>query len=77
MANKPIHIVSNQKNGWDTKKEGAKRASKHFKTKAEAQKAANEQGRREKVEVIPHKKNGKFQKDGRSSYGNDPSSSKG
>lgn len=77
MGNEPIHVVPNKKKGWDTKRAKAKRASKHFETKAEAQEAANIQGRKDKVEVIPHKKNGKFQKSGRSSYGNDPQESEG
>lgn len=77
MAKKDIHIVPNKKGGWDTKREGAKRASKHFETKAEAEKSADAQGRKAKVEVKPHKKNGKFQKSGRNSYGKDPYPPKG
>ncbi|CEA14564.1 DUF2188 domain-containing protein [Methanobacterium formicicum] len=71
MPKKNIHIVKGEK-GWDVKREGAPKASKNFDTKAEAQKYANKQGQKDKVEVIPHKKDGKFQKTGRSSFGNDP-----
>lgn len=70
MSKKNIHIVKGEK-GWDVKREKAERASKNFNTKEEAQKYAEELGKKDKVEVIPHKKDGKFQKNGRSSYGND------
>jgi hypothetical protein len=77
MPKKNIHIVKGKKEGWDIKREGAAKASKNFDTKAEAEKYADAQGRKDKVEVIPHTKNGKFQKSGRNSYGNDPRKSKG
>ncbi len=67
---KAIHVVADKKGGWNTKKDNAKRASKHFDTKDEAGKAAKDQGQREKTEVITHKKNGRIQR--RESYGNDP-----
>lgn len=77
MCLRKISIIKEKKEGWDVKKEGAKKASKNFDTKAEAEKYANEQGKKDKVEVIPHDKKGKFQKRGRNSYGNDPYPPKG
>jgi hypothetical protein len=70
-----IHTVHNPEGGWDNKKENAKRSSGHFDTKAEAEKAARDQGLKEKVEVLTHNMDGKIAK--RNSYGNDPSESKG
>jgi len=77
VPKKNIHIVKGKKEGWDVKREEAKKASKNFGTKAEAEEYAKKQGKKDKVEVIPHDKRGKFQKRGRNSYGNDPVSSKG
>jgi hypothetical protein len=70
MAKKNIHIVKG-KEGWDVKRENAKKATKNFDKKEDAQKYAEKLGKKDKVEVIPHKEDGKFQKSGRSSYGND------
>lgn len=67
---KSIHVVHNPKGGWDTKKDNAKKASKHFDTKKEAGESAKKQGKREKTEVITHNKKGKIER--RESYGNDP-----
>jgi len=67
---KAIHVVPNPDGGWDSKKDNAERASGHFETKAEAEKAAREQARREKTEIIIHDKKGRIKE--RDSYGNDP-----
>lgn len=70
-----IHTVHNPNGGWDNKKDNAKRASRHYDTKAEAEIAARDQGRREKTEVVIHGKDGKIQR--KNSYGNDPYPPKG
>ncbi len=77
MPKKNIHIVKAKKDGWDVKREGSKKATKNFDTKVEAEKYADNLGKKDKVEVIPHDKKGKFQKNGRNSYGNDPYPPKG
>ena len=70
-----IHVVSNEAIGkWQIEKEGGKRASKNCNTKAEAVAAAKAQGRKEKVELLTHNKDGKIRD--RVSYGDDNSSPK-
>ncbi|AEG17738.1 DUF2188 domain-containing protein [Methanobacterium paludis] len=67
-----IHVVSNEAIGkWQVEKEGAKRASRNCDTKAEAVAAAKAQGKKEKVEVLTHNKDGKIRD--RVSYGDDNS----
>jgi uncharacterized protein YdaT len=69
MTKKDIHVVPH-KDGWATKKEGAQRAG----TVAETQKAAidraREQAKRDRVEVVIHRKDGTIRDS--DSYGNDP-----
>ncbi len=70
---KQIHIVSNPgRGGWDAKRPNAERASKHFETKQEAVDWSRELAKKENLEMIPHRKDGKIQNP--NSYGNDPSS---
>ncbi len=69
MAKRSIHVVPNS-NGWDVKKDNAERASGHYGTKVEAEQAARDQARREKTELIIHRKDGRIES--RDSYGNDP-----
>jgi hypothetical protein len=66
---KAIHVTPDQKQ-WKVKKEGATKASKVCKTKAEAEQVARDQGRKEKTEVVIHNKNGRIGQ--KNSYGNDP-----
>jgi hypothetical protein len=70
MARKERHVVSNPNGGWDSKKNNAERASKHFETKKEAMDWSREKVRQEKSELIPHGKDGKIQNP--NSHGNDP-----
>ena len=58
---KAIHVTPDQKQ-WKVKKEGATKASKVCKTKAEAEQVARDQGRKEKTEVVIHNKNGRMDK---------------
>lgn len=72
MARKERHVVYNMKKKmWESKRENAKRSSKDFKRKEDAMKWSIEKAKKEKSELIPHRK-----KDARiqnpNSYGNDP-----
>lgn len=68
------HVVPHQ-DGWANKKGGSERATSVHSTKKEAEKAAREQSRREKSELVIHKKDGKIQR--KDSHGNDPKNIKG
>lgn len=70
MAKKPIHVVPNPDGGWNSKREGASRASGHFDTQKEAIEAARETARRDKTELSIHGKDGRIRE--KDSYGNDP-----
>ena len=77
MAGKTdIHrVLPNSGGGWDIKRDGDQRASKHFDTKQAAVDAAREISRNQKTELAIHNADGKIA--GRDSHGNDPRSSKG
>lgn len=66
---KDIHVVPHPE-GWATKKEGAARAGKVTTTQKEAIDAAREQAKRERSDVVIHRKNGKIRDS--DSYGEDP-----
>jgi hypothetical protein len=69
MAKKDIHVVPFQGN-WAVKKEGVKTpVSIHYK-KANAEEKAIQLGKKAKVEVVYHGKDGRIQDS--DSYGNDP-----
>ena len=70
MPRKERHVVSNPDGGWDSKREKAQRASKHFETKQEAMDWSRQKSKSEGSELIPHKMNGKIQNP--DSHGNDP-----
>jgi hypothetical protein len=63
------HVVPNPNGGWDSKKGGADRASKHFETKQDAVDYSRELSKKQKTELVIHKKNGTIQK--KDSHGND------
>lgn len=68
---KEVHVVPNsERGGWDSKRENAERASKHFETKSEAVDYAKNQAKNIGAELIPHKKDGTIQNP--NSYGGDP-----
>lgn len=69
MAKKDIHVVPHDK-GWASRKEGASRAGKVYETQKQAQDAARQQAKRERVEVVTHGRDGKIRDS--DSYGNDP-----
>lgn len=67
---KEVHVVPNsQRGGWDSKRDNAERASKHFETKSEAIDYAKNQAKNIGAEFIPHKKDGTIQNS--NSYGGD------
>lgn len=66
---KDIHVVPHP-DGWATKKEGAQRARKVTRTQKAAIDTARDQARRERTEVVIHRKNGQIRDS--DSYGNDP-----
>ena len=71
MKRKERHVVYNQgKEKWESKKNNAQRSSKDFETKQEAMDWSKEKAKKEKEELIPHKKDGEIQNP--NSYGNDP-----
>lgn len=70
MSRQTRHVVPNSKGGWDSKKGGADRASKHFDTKKKAESYSREQSRKEGSELLIHGKDGKIQRS--DSHGNDP-----
>jgi hypothetical protein len=61
--------------GWANRREGAKRVSKVFASKAEAQAAGRKTAMRERVEHLIHNRDGQVGE--RNSYGNDPRRIKG
>jgi hypothetical protein len=67
---KTRHVVPNSDGGWDSKKGGAERASKHFETKKEAETYSRDLSRKESSELVIHGKDGKIQR--KDSHGNDP-----
>ena len=72
---KTQHVVHNHNGGWDVKASGAKRATKHFETKAPAVEFGRNIAKKQHTEFFNHGKDGKIQS--RDSYGNDPFPPKG
>jgi len=70
VKRKTHHVVPNPDGGWDVKKGGSERASKHFDRKGEAVDAGRQISRNQKSEFIIHGKNGRIQN--ADSHGNDP-----
>ena len=69
MTKKDIHVVLHN-GGWATRKEGAQRVGHTADTQKEALEQAREQAKREKVEVVIHRPDGRIRDS--DSYGNDP-----
>lgn len=70
MSKNSRHVVPSPSGGWDSKKAGATRATKHFVTKIEAEKFSRDLSRKERSELVIHGKDGKIQR--KDSHGNDP-----
>ena len=75
MSRKTRHVVPNSNGGWDSKKGGADKASKHFETKKEAEQYSRDLAKKEHSELVVHKKDGKIERS--DSFGNDPHPPKG
>jgi hypothetical protein len=69
MSKKDIHVVP-RGDKWATKKEGAQRAGTVADTQAKAIESARGQAKRERVDVVIHRKDGTIRDS--DSYGNDP-----
>ena len=67
---KTHHLLPNPEGGWDVKKGGSERASKHFPTKKDAKKWGREVSKNQDSELVVHGKDGKIQRS--DSHGNDP-----
>ena len=73
---KVVHVVPHERGGWQTKGEGAQRATSVHGTKAEAVAAAKEQAKNAPLgQVKIHKQNGQIQTE--HTYGKDPHPPKG
>ena len=72
---KSHHVVPNPDGGWDVKKAGAERASKHSDTKQEAVEKGRQISQNQGTELYIHGKDGKIQQ--KDSHGNDPYPPKG
>lgn len=66
---KDVHVVPNPNGGWKVERENSERASKLTETKQEAVDYGKELAKKDKVEFVPHKKDGTIQNP--NSYGND------
>lgn len=69
MAKRDIHVVPHP-DGWAVRREGSNRASSVHETKSEAMDAARCTARRERLELVPHGRDGRILNP--DSYGNDP-----
>ena len=70
MSKKDIHVVPH-KDEWATRREGASRVSGTFRTQGDAYDSARDTARREHVEVVTHRPDGRIRDS--DSFGNDPS----
>ena len=67
---KDIHVVPHKDGGWATKREGSGRAGSRHSTQKEAIDKAVGTAKREKLEVVIHRPDGRIRDS--DSYGNDP-----
>lgn len=70
MSKKSQHVVKGSKGGWDVKKGGGEKASRHFETQKEAIEWGRKVAKNQKAEFYVHGKDGKIRE--KDSYGNDP-----
>jgi len=59
---KTHHVVPNSDSGWDVKRGGSERASKHFDTKKEAENWRREVSRNQNTEFSVHRKDGSIER---------------
>lgn len=67
---KNYHVVPDGKKGWSNKKEGSSRPKSRHRKQRAAIDAAKKQAKKDGVEVVIHRKNGRIRD--KDSYGNDP-----
>ena len=72
---KDQHVVPDPNGGWNVKGSGAKKATVHKETKAEAIEVARRISQNQHSELLIHGKDGKIQS--RDSHGHDPHPPKG
>ncbi len=65
-----IHVVQHKDGGWATKKEGASKAGYRTRTQKQGIARARNQAKRESVEVVIHRPDGRIRDS--DSYGRDP-----
>ena len=70
MARQTHHVVSNPDGGWDVKRGGGEKASRHFEPKQEAIDGGREISRNQGTELIIHNRDGRISQS--DSHGNDP-----
>ena len=70
-----VHVVRDEKAGWQVRVEGTARPRSAHKTQSEATKAGRDVARRNKSELLVHGKDGKIRE--RSTFGHDPRRTKG
>lgn len=70
MENKTHHVIPAPNGGWNVKKGGAEKASKHFDKKEDAISYARRVSKNQDSELVIHKKDGRIQN--ADSHGNDP-----
>ena len=70
MARSTQHVSPATDGGWNVRKGGAKRATKHFENKNEAISFAKEISKNQGAELVIHSKDGRIQNP--NSYGKDP-----
>jgi len=68
-GNRSVHITRRAR-GWAVKRTGAQRASKVYRTQAQAERVGRLRARRTRAELVVHGRNGRIRK--RSSFGHDP-----
>jgi hypothetical protein len=69
MSKKDIHVVPHA-DGWATRTEGAQRAGRVYDTQRNAIKGGRDQAKRENVELVIHREDGRIRDS--DSYGKDP-----
>jgi len=62
MARKSHHVVPAPNGGWNVKKGGAERASKHFDNKKEAEKWGKEVSENQGTEFYVHRRDGTIER---------------
>ena len=70
MAKKSHHVVPDPNGGWNVKKGGSNRASKHFDKKTDAVNWGRDVSKNQRSEFVIHKKDGTIQQ--KDSHGFDP-----